>query len=210
LEARCKADIALEEFSPLEMVGKLVEMHTTNVDQTSAFKSSLFSVRGMGPHFVDSNGVCWSAAYINEGGNVVRDLRCDIASEAGARQTYEALIKIAPDNGTKKTLHTLLTREIAHTKMFMAALESLGKLDDPMFGNVPPDDTVNLYFNLSKGEDEDIRGPWNDDGAVEYLADPQPRGGPSEDPTNPDDEGSAAGPKGGGVPKKPKKHARAR
>ena len=108
----------------------------------------------MGPHFVDSNGACWSAAYINEGGNVVRDLRSDIAAEAGARQTYEALIKIAPDKGTEKTLHTLLTREIAHTKMFMAALQSLDKLDDPMFGNVPPDDTVKLYFNLSKDKRE--------------------------------------------------------
>lgn len=77
-------DIALEEFSHLEMVGKLIEMHTTGVDQTAAYKSSLFSVRGMGPHFVDSNGVGWSAAYINEGGNVVRDLRSDIAAEAGA------------------------------------------------------------------------------------------------------------------------------
>jgi hypothetical protein len=46
-----------------------------------------------GPHFLDSQGSCWTAAYINEGGNVVRDLRANIAAEAGARQTYEALIK---------------------------------------------------------------------------------------------------------------------
>lgn len=190
-------DIALEEFSHLEMVGKLIEMHTTGVDQTAAYKSSLFSVRGMGPHFVDSNGVGWSAAYINEGGNVVRDLRSDIAAEAGARQTYEALIKIAPDAGTKKTLHTLLTREIAHTKMFMTALQSLDKLDDPMFGNVPPDDTVKLYFNLSKDDEEkDIRGPWNDEKTFDYLSDPQPQGEMPEDPANPDDEGSAVGPEG--------------
>lgn len=204
-------DIALEEFSHLEMVGKLVEMHTTNVDQTPAYKSSLFSVRGMGPHFVDSNGVCWSAAYINEGGNVVRDLRSDIAAEAGARQTYEALMKIAPDQGTKKTLHTLLTREIAHTKMFMAALQSLEKLDDPMFGNVPPDDTVKLYFNLSKDEqEEDVRGPWNEDGAFKYLADPKPQGEGPDDPANPDDEGSPAGPKGMATQRQAKKPARTR
>lgn len=187
-------DIALEEFSHLEMVGKLIEMHTTKVDQTSAYKSSLFSVRGMGPHFVDSNGACWTAAYINEGGNVVRDLRADIAAEAGARQTYEALMKIAPDQGTKKTLHTLLTREISHTKMFMAALHSLGKLDDPMFGNVPPDETVNLYFNLSKDETgEEMRGPWNEGESIKYLADPEPQGEAPDSPTNPDDEGSTPG-----------------
>jgi Mn-containing catalase len=41
-------DIALEEFSHLEMVGQLIEMHTKNVDQTEAYKSTLFAVRGVG------------------------------------------------------------------------------------------------------------------------------------------------------------------
>ena len=35
----------------------------------------------------------------------------------------------------------------------------MGKLDNPFFGNIPPDETVKLVFNLSQGEDE--RGPWN-------------------------------------------------
>jgi Mn-containing catalase len=168
-------DIALEEFSHLEMVGQLIEMHTKNVDQTEAYKSTLFAVRGVGPHLLDSQGQAWTAAYINEGGDVVRDLRADIAAEAGARQTYEELIKLAPDMGTKKTLQFLLTREISHTQMFMKALESLGKLTDPMFGNIPPDSTVDLYFNLStNGKDE--RGPWNSEPTFKYIADPAPKG----------------------------------
>ena len=32
----------------------------------------------------------------------------------------------------------------------MKALDALGKLTDPIFGTVTPDDTVNLYFNLSQ------------------------------------------------------------
>ncbi|MFE4106543.1 manganese catalase family protein [Almyronema epifaneia] len=164
-------DIAIEEFSHLEMIGKLIEAHTKNVDQTEAYKSTLFAVRGMGPHFLDSQGSSWTATYINEGGDVVRDLRADIAAEAGARQTYEELIKLAPDEGTKKTLVHLLTREISHTKMFMLALDSLGKLTDPLFGNVEPDDTVDIYYNLSQnGKDE--RGPWNSDKDFKYIADP--------------------------------------
>ena len=164
-------DIALEEFSHLEMVGKLIEGHTKNVDQTEAYKSTLFAVRGVGPHFLDSQGSAWTAAYINEGGDVVRDLRANIGAEAGARQTYEALIKLAPDEGTKNTLVHLLTREISHTKMFMNALDSLGKLTDPMFGNIQPDSTVDLYFNLSQnGKDE--RGPWNSEPDFRYVADP--------------------------------------
>ncbi|MEG5032583.1 manganese catalase family protein [Microcoleus sp. AT3-D2] len=168
-------DIAIEEFSHLEMVGQLIEMHTKNVDQTEAYKSTLFAVRGVGPHLLDSQGQAWTAAYINEGGDVVRDLRADIGAEAGARQTYEELIKLAPDMGTKKTLQFLLTREISHTQMFMKALESLGKLTDPMFGNIPPDSTVDLYFNLStNGKDE--RGPWNSEPTFKYIADPAPKG----------------------------------
>jgi Mn-containing catalase len=133
-------DIAMEEFGHLEMVGKLISQHTSKMEQTSVYDAPLFKVKGGGPHFLDSQGSCWTAAYINEGGNVVRDLRANIASEAGARQTYEALIKACEDEGTKKTLVHLLTREITHTNMFMKALDSMGKLTDPIFGNIPPDE----------------------------------------------------------------------
>jgi len=142
-------DISIEEFGHLEMVGKLIKTHAKDVDQTTAYQSNLFVVRGMEPHFLDSRGSAWTATYIQEGGDVVRDLRANISSEVGARQTYEALIKLATDDGTKTTLHRLLTREISHTQMFMKALDSLGKLTDPFFGNIPPDETVNLYYNLS-------------------------------------------------------------
>ena len=117
---------------------------------------------------------------------MVRDLRANIAAEAGARQTYEALIKACDDDGTKKTLVHLLTREITHANMFMKALDELGKLDDPMFGNISPDDTVKLVFNLSQGED--VRGAWNEEPDFDYVADPQPQGGLPPAPVNPDDE----------------------
>jgi Mn-containing catalase len=172
-------DIALEEFGHLEMVGKLIEAHTKNVDQTEAYKSTLFAVRGVGPHLLDSQGSAWTASYINEGGDVVRDLRANIGAEAGARQTYEALIKLAPDEGTKNTLVHLLSREISHTKMFMNALDSLGKLTDPMFGNIEPDSTVDIYYNLSSDGatsngniERDQRGPWNSEPDFKYIANP--------------------------------------
>ncbi len=97
-------DIAIEEFSHLEMVGKLIAQHTSKLDQAAVYDAPLFKLKGMGPHFLDSQGSAWTAAYINEGGNVVRDLRANIAAEAGARQTYEALIKACDDEGTKETL----------------------------------------------------------------------------------------------------------
>jgi Mn-containing catalase len=57
---------------------------------------------------------------------------------------------LSPDAGSTKVLTFLLTREISHTNMFMKALDALGKLTDPMFGNIKSDETVDLYFNLSK------------------------------------------------------------
>jgi Mn-containing catalase len=165
-------DIAIEEFSHLEMVGKLIAQHTSKMDQTDVYAAPLFAMKGIGPHFVDSQGSAWSATYINEGGNVVRDLRANIAAEAGARQTYEALTH-------------LLTREITHARMFMKTLDAMGKLDDPFFGNIQPDETVNVVYNLSQGQD--ARGPWNQK-PFEYIADPEPEGGFPPAPVNPDDE----------------------
>jgi len=178
-------DIAIEESSHLERVGKLIAQHTSKFDQQDVYDAPLFAMKGVGPHLVDSHGSAWTASYINEGGNVVRDLRANIAAEAGARQTYEALMKHCQDEPSKKVLHHLLTREITHARMFMKALDAMGKLDDPLFGTVAPDDTVNIVFNLSQGEDQ--RGPWNQK-PFQYVADPQPKGGFPPAPVNPDDE----------------------
>jgi Mn-containing catalase len=167
-------DIATEEFGHLEMVGLLIEQHTHRAGgkvRDGAYNSTLFAVRGVGPHFLDSQGKAWDASYINEGGNTVRDLRADIAAEAGALATYEALLELAPDEGSKRALRHLATREVAHTKMFMLALKKLGKFDDALFGDLKPDETVNLYFNMSSGKGDE-RGPWNSPPDFQFIDDP--------------------------------------
>lgn len=168
-------DIGTEELGHLEVVALLIEQHTKRASQDAqdkAYKSTLFSLRGPGPHLVDSKGVFWDSRYVNEGGDPTRDLRANLAAEAGALQTYENLLKYAEDEGTKKALHFLATREVSHTHMFMEALRSINKLDQPLFGDFQPDDTVNLYFNLSSGPGADLRGPWNSEPAFQYVADP--------------------------------------
>ena len=191
-------DIAIEEFSHLEMVGRMIELHTQGPGRQAAEQSPLFAVRGVGPHFLDSMGNTWTASYLNEGGNVVRDLRANIASEAGARQTYEALLNGCDDHGTKEALTFLLTREISHTQMFMQALHSIGKLDDPMFGNVKPDETVDLYFNMSRNGSLDMRGAWNKEPTFRFVDNPSPQGEVPSEVVNPDDE-KLAGPKASGA-----------
>jgi len=169
-------DIPTEEIGHLEMVGMLIEQHTKNASanaQDAAYKSTLFSLRGHGPHFLDSQGSAWDARYINEGGNPVRDLRANMAAEAGALQTYESLLAVSPDEGTTRALQHLATREVAHTQMFMTALESMNKLDDAIFGDLKPDETVYVYYNLSSWLDgKDERGPWNQEPKFKYVENP--------------------------------------
>ena len=167
-------DIAMEEFSHLEMVGKLIAQHTSKIDQTDVYDAPLFQAERRRPAFPRQPGQRWTAAYINEGGNVVRDLRANIA--VGGRRAADlrgADQGDCDDEGTKKALHHLLTREITHANMFMKALDAMGKLDDPMFGNVQPDDTVKLVFNLSQGED--ARGPWNEEPDSSTSPTPKPQ-----------------------------------
>jgi Mn-containing catalase len=84
----------------------------------------------------------------------------------------------------------LLTREITHANMFMKALDAMGKLDDPFFGNVAPDESVKLVFNLSQGQDE--RGPWNEGPDFDFVESPEPAGDFPPPPINADDEGHVA------------------
>ncbi len=54
-------------------------------------------------------------------------MRSNIAAEARARIVYEQLINFTTDSGTKDALQFLITREIAHTKAFIATLENRNK-----------------------------------------------------------------------------------
>ena len=108
-------NIATEEFGHLEMVALMIEQHTKRAKQGAqekAFGSTLFAMRGYGPHLVDSRGTTGDARYVNEGGNVVRDLRADIAAEAGALATYESLLRQAPDDGSREALRHLATAPV--------------------------------------------------------------------------------------------------
>ena len=170
-------DIAVEEFSHLEVVAQMIEAHTKGDKQAEAFQSTLFSVKGKGPHLLDSQGSAWSAGYVNEGASPVRDLRANLAAEAGALATYEALLDKVSDDGSRKALEFLATREVAHTQMFMDALKAMDKLDKPLFGSLKPNDTVDLYFNLSsEGKPGDDQAPpWIRNSSFQYIADPLQR-----------------------------------
>jgi len=164
-------DIGTEEISHLEVIGTLARMHLkpTKRERQAAEANPLISVvGGGGVGLVNSMGVSWTADYLKISGQMEVDLRNNIAAEARAKITYERLLNFCDDPGSKDALMFLMTREIAHMKSFMLALESLGK--QPLeIGQIPPDPKwVNKYFNDSTGTgpqgETDQRGPWNTDG----------------------------------------------
>ncbi len=146
-------NIATEEFGHLEMVALMIEQHTKRAKNGAGEGLQQHAVRHA--RLRSSSGGfarldLGFSRYVNEGSSVVRDLRADIAAEAGALATYEALIHQAPDDGSREALRHLATREVAHARMFMKVRAAMNKLDDPMFGDLKPDDTVDVYFNLTE------------------------------------------------------------
>ncbi len=179
-------DIATEEFSHLEIVGATIQMLLTGINgdlKDAAENSEIMQLldgkpakeqmihRGMiapqlfvdsagGPCYTNSQGVPWTAAYINGDcqGELTSDLRSDMGAETKAKMMYEYLIQFTDDPYVKETLRFLMTREVAHYQQFEAALNTI-KPNFPM-GTLQSDPRYsNLYFNFSSGNE--ARGPWN-------------------------------------------------
>lgn len=176
-------DIAMEEFSHLEIVGATITMLLNGVNgalKDAAERSTLMKLlngkreteqmaheatsphflvlSGGGPTVTDCQGVPWSGTYVNANGDLTVDLRSDIAAESRAKIVYEYLMQFTDDPHVKESLGFLMTREIAHMQMFTAALAEIRPNFPPGVLQGDPRAT-HTYFNLSNGED--VRGPWN-------------------------------------------------
>ena len=196
-------DIATEEFSHLEIVGATIQMllNGINGDLKNAAENSeimqllngkaakeqmihqgmtapqLFVGTAGGPAYTNSQGVPWTAAYINGDvqGDLTSDLRSNVGAETRAKLVYEYLLQFTDDPYVKETLRFLMTREVAHFQMFEAALETIQPNFPPGILQSDPRYS-NLYFNMSSGND--FRGPWNEgqssrlDETFQFIEDP--------------------------------------
>ena len=180
-------DIATEEFSHLEIVGATIQMLLTGINgdlknaaenaeimqllNGKAAKEEMIHKGMVAPQFLvgsagtpcytNSQGVPWTAAYINGDGqgDLTSDLRSDVAAETRAKMVYEYLLQFTDDPYVKDTLRFLMTREVAHYQMFEAALQTIEPNFPPGILQGDPRYTK-LYFNMSSGND--YRGPWNE------------------------------------------------
>lgn len=177
-------DIATEELSHLEVIGSIVAMLTKGVkgmlaeaaEETTELYAdiakgngshTLALLYGGGPALTNSAGQLWTGGYVDSIGEPTADLRSNIAAEARAKIIYERLINLTDDAGVKDALGFLMTREIAHQKMFEKALYSIENNFPP--GKLPgmPEYT-DKYYNTSQGPG-DARGPWNQGEQWEYV-----------------------------------------
>jgi Mn-containing catalase len=115
-------------------------------------------VFGGGPRLTDSQGVPWTAAYVNANSELSVDLRSDLAAESRAKIVYEYLMQFTDDPYVKETLGFLMTREIAHFKMFEAALDTIQPNFPPGVMQGDPR-YIHTYMNMSNGTS--VREPWN-------------------------------------------------
>ncbi len=147
-------DIGTEEISHLEVVGALIRMHLRPMKKAllDAEEDPLVAVTGGGGlNLHNSVGNAWTANYLTISGELDVDFRNNIAAEARAKITYERLMHLTDDAGSKQALQFLMTREITHMKAFSAALDSLGK-DQFAIGMLPPTPgIVDQYYNDSTG-----------------------------------------------------------
>ena len=169
-------DIGTEELSHLEVVGQLARMHLTPMRQNrhaAEIDPVVAIAGGGGVALCNSVGRAWTAEYIAVSGQPEVDLRNNIAAEARAKIVYERLIDFCNDPDSKDALQFLMTREITHMKIFMTALDSLGKAPLEIGGIAPTPHLVNQYFNDSTGVgdfgDRDMLGPWNQGNGWELV-----------------------------------------
>lgn len=113
---------------------------------------------GGGPTLTNSQGVPWTASYVNANGDLTVDLRSNMAAESCAKIVYEYLLQFTDDPFVHDSLRFLMTREIAHFAMFEAALADIQPNFQPGILQGDPRHT-HFYYNMSN--DASARGPWN-------------------------------------------------
>ena len=143
-------DIAAEELSHMEMVAAAINMlngHAPDANNATIGNVEAHVLTGLTPMLSNASGYLWTAAYINETGDLAADILSNIAAEQRAKVVYEYLCRQINDKGVRDTIDFLLNREEAHNTMFREAfnkIQDTGSLKD--WGITKES---KLYFNLS-------------------------------------------------------------
>lgn len=143
-------DIASEELGHMEMVAQTVNLlngHTLDANNATIGNIQAHISTGLTPALTNASGQLWTAAYVDETGDLAADILSNIAAEQRAKVVYEYLHRQINDKKVRETIDFLLNREEAHNTMFREAfnkLQDTGSLKD---WGITKDSK--LYFDLS-------------------------------------------------------------
>ncbi|ABR49775.1 manganese containing catalase [Alkaliphilus metalliredigens QYMF] len=118
-------DIGTEELAHVEMINTMIYQlmkDATIAEIEEAGLGSFYAIRDGAQFPSDSNGVPWTAAYIQAHADPIADLHEDMAAEQKARTVYENLLDLTDDPGLKDPLRFLREREVVHFQRFGEAL----------------------------------------------------------------------------------------
>jgi len=130
----------------------------------------------------DANGVPFNAACIDVGGNLLANMRANVAAESIGRTLAARLRELTDDPGMKDLLSFLIARDTMHQQQWLAAIEELGDTNATAPNDVPDESEYHKYayafFGHADAPMPDAR--WLSgrslDGKGEFsFADPAPR-----------------------------------
>ena len=146
-------DIGTEELSHMEMVATTVNL--LNGHDLDAMNATVGNVEaqvltGLTPMLTNASGELWTAAYVNETGDLAADLLSNKAAEQRAKVVYQYLYRQINDKSVRDTIDFLLNREEAHNALFR---EAFGKIKDSgSLKDFGVTEDSKLYFDLSSGK----------------------------------------------------------
>jgi len=142
---------ATEEIGHIELLATAVSMNlegakSEQVDELvtnpivaarmGALEPRHFLTAGLAAMPSDANGVPFNAACIDVGGNLIANMRANVAAEAIGRTLACRLLEMTDDPGMKDMLRFLIARDTMHQQQWLAVLEELGP---EMATNAPGD-----------------------------------------------------------------------
>jgi len=136
----------------------------------------------------DANGVPFSANSVDAGGNLIANMRANVAAEAIGRTLATRLLELTDDPGMKDMLNFLIARDTMHQQQWLAVLEELGP---ELATNAPGDyenapehqaDAYGFFNHLANAEAIPLDARWTSgpslDGKGEFaIVDPLTRAG---------------------------------
>jgi Mn-containing catalase len=131
----------------------------------------------------DANGVPFNAACIDVGGNLLANMRANVAAESIGRTLAARLREMTDDPGMKDMLSFLIARDTMHQQQWLAAIEDAGDTFRSAPNAVEDSEEHLRYAYAFFGHGEEpippdarwVSGPSLDGKSEFTLADPAPR-----------------------------------